>query len=50
MKCVRKDGTFNEALAAKKETSFFESKLKHMSTYVSANIGKFNHKLLRVSY
>jgi len=28
-------------LAFQKETSYFESKLKHMSNFVLANIGKF---------
>ena len=40
-KCTKRDGTFDEAKAYRRETSFFESKLKHMSNFVLANIGIF---------
>jgi hypothetical protein len=47
-KCTRKDGTFDKDLASRKETSFFESKLKHMSTFLEGKTGKCDQNLLIV--
>jgi hypothetical protein len=39
-KCTRKNGRFKANLAFQKETNYFKSKLKHISNFVLANIGK----------
>ena len=47
-KCTRQDGTFDKDLASRKETSFFESKLKHMSAFLEGKTGKRDQNLLIV--
>ncbi|KIM86292.1 hypothetical protein PILCRDRAFT_4805 [Piloderma croceum F 1598] len=45
-KCTRKDGEFDKDLASRKETSFFESKLNHMSAFLSEKTEVCNWVLL----